>query len=146
MNKRSVYFTLVMLALCLLLNGCISFTPQPDIPPEQVVTRFYRWYIGYPGNPLVDREYRYSPYLSAGFIDEIDATLDDFALGGADPILLAQDIPASFSIEQATTSDDQAQVDVHFYWGGNPTPSPRQIDLVRVNGQWVIDGVSIPED
>ena len=144
MNKRYTY--LIVLALCLLLSGCAWFTPQPDIPPEQIVTRFYRWYIGYPGNPLVDREYRYSPYLSAGFIAEIDATLDGFTAGGADPILLAQDIPASFSIEQVTSSGDQAQVNVHFYWGGNPTPSPRQIDLLLVDGQWLIDGVSIPED
>jgi hypothetical protein len=74
----------------LLLVGCESGTAAPDLTPQQVVVKFYRWYIGYPGNPLVDREYRHNPYLAESFVQEIDEALENLSRGSADPILLAR--------------------------------------------------------
>jgi hypothetical protein len=84
-------WVLVVLAVTVAVGGCALISREPEMSPQEVVTKFYRWYIGYPGNPLVDREYRESPYLAKSFVQEVDGVLaGDFR---ADPILLAQDIP-----------------------------------------------------
>ncbi|MBS3784975.1 MAG: hypothetical protein KGY78_11085, partial [Anaerolineae bacterium] len=51
----------IILVLAVASGGCASVSGEPQLSPQEVVTKFYRWYIGYPGNPLVDREYRQSP-------------------------------------------------------------------------------------
>jgi hypothetical protein len=108
-----------------------------------VVTKFYRWYIGYPGNPLVDRKYRESPYLASTFVHDVDEAL----AGGfhADPILLAQDIPERFTVEEAEISGDEAVATVHLYWSGNSTPSIRRVDLRLIDSQWKITDVSMEQ-
>jgi hypothetical protein len=131
----------LVLAVVLAVSACDWTAGEPELSPQEVVTKFYRWYIGYPGNPLVDREYRESPYLAESFIKDVDEILK----GGfhADPILLAQDIPERFSVDEAETSGDQATVMVDFYWGGNPTPAKRRIDLQLTDSEWQITDVSM---
>jgi hypothetical protein len=136
---------LIVLALNLLLGACVRQTQEPAMSPQEIVTKFYRWYIGYPGNPLVDKEYRTSPYLAASLVQEVDETLASFDRGGGDPFLLAQDIPERFIVDEATVSGDRASVAVNLYWGGNPTPSPRQVDLKLTDGEWKITRISIRE-
>jgi hypothetical protein len=58
----------LLLGIVLVLGGCAWVSSEPEMSPQEVVTKFYRWYIGYPGNPLVDREYRESPYLAETYI------------------------------------------------------------------------------
>jgi len=134
---------LFVLASVVALSGCGLISRGPEMSPQEVVTKFYRWYIGYPGNPLVDREYRESSYLAESFIQEVDAALDGGVL--ADPILLAQDIPERFSVDEAETSGDEATVIISLYWGGNPTPTKREIDLEVLDGAWRIADVSMIE-
>jgi hypothetical protein len=135
----------VVLALVLIvaLSGCGLMTREPAMSPQEVTTRFYRWYIGYPGNPLVDRGYRESPYLAASFIEEVDEVLEGSFR--ADPILLAQDIPERFTVGAAEVSGDRATVLVSFYWGGNPTPSRRRVTLELIDGAWKIVDVALVE-
>jgi hypothetical protein len=116
---------------------------EPELTPQEVVTKFYRWYIGYPGNPLVDREYRESPYLAESYVEEVDEVLE----GGIyfDPILLAQDIPERFTVEDAQISEDEATVRVSLYWSGNDTPSVRRVDLELIDDAWRIISVSMVE-
>ncbi len=136
-------FFALMLAMALAVGGCAWTSREPELGPEEVVTKFFRWYIGYPGNPLVDREYRESPYLAESFIQDVDAVVE----GGfrVDPILLAQDIPERFSVDEAEVAEDRATVMVDFYWGGNATPSERRVDLALIGGEWQITDVSLVE-
>ena len=145
MRTRYKLFILIAVPIILLLSGCVLPTKEPSLSPQEVVTKFYRWYIGYPGNPLVDKEYRASPYLAESFIQEVDETLASFDRGGGDPFLLAQDIPEQFTVDEAAVSGDRASVAINLYWGGNPTPSPRQVDLELIDGEWKITHISIPE-
>lgn len=133
----------IVLITVLVSAGCAWLSTEPELSPQEVVTKFYRWYIGYPGNPLVDREYRVSPYLAESYIQQVDQVLE----GGfrADPILLAQDIPESFTVGDAEISRDQATVVVSFYWGGNPNPAERRVELELVEGEWRITDVSMVE-
>jgi len=134
---------LIVLAALVAVSGCGLVSQEPDMSPQEVVTKFYRWYVGYPGNPLVDREYRESPYLAEPFIREVDEALE----GGfmADPILLAQDIPERFTVDEMEVVGDQATVIVSLYWGGNPTPSRRSVELRLLEGEWRITDVSTLE-
>ena len=136
----------VVLVVCfvgapMVLSGCGLVAQEPELSPQEVVSAFYRWYIGYPGNPLVDREYRESPYLAESFVGEVD----EIAQGGfrVDPFLLAQDIPERFSLDEVELSGDEALVVVSLYWGGNPTPTERRVDLELIDGEWKITDVSM---
>jgi len=142
-----------------LLAGVVFLSMMPaqannGMVPEEVVTRFYGWYLDYVGegemrqNPLVDRAYRSSELLSEDFIAEIDemmGSLENGKGGGFDPILLAQDVPVKVEVGEATISGDEASVTVELFWGGNPTPSERVVSLELVDGQWKIAGVGIAE-
>jgi hypothetical protein len=134
---------LIILAVVVAVSGCGLVAREPEMSPQEVVTKFYRWYVGYPGNPLVDREYRESPYLAESYIEKVDEALE----GGfmADPILLAQDIPERFTVNETEVAGDEATVIVSFYWGGNPAPSRRGVDLRLIEGEWKITGVSMIE-
>ena len=145
MRTRYKLFILIAVPIILLLSGCVLPTKEPSLSPQEVVTKFYRWYIGYPGNPLVDKEYRASPYLAKSFIQEVDETLASFDRGGGDPFLLAQDIPEQFTVDEANVSGNRASVAINLYWGENPTPSPRQVDLELIDDEWKITHISIPE-
>jgi hypothetical protein len=121
-----------------------------DAAPEEVVTAFYAWYldyIGQPGsdamrNPLVDGAYQTSPHLSAAFKAQVAETIAGFDRGGFDPILLAQDVPVRFEVQNALVEGAAATVDALLYWGGNPDPSLRTVHLRQENGRWLIDNVT----
>ena len=119
--------------------------------PDAVVSEFYEWYLDYVGaagerrNPLVDRAYRSSELLSEGFVAEVDAQLASAERVLGDPFLMAQDVPVEVEVGAAEATGDSAKVAVEMYWGGNPIPSKRIVNLVRVGGQWSIDGVTMAE-
>lgn len=131
----------VALMVVLALSGCVWGAEEPELSPQEVTTKFYHWYIGYPSNPLVERAYRESPYLAESFIEDVDEVLEDGVR--ADPILLAQDIPERFSVDEAEIAGDEATVTVSLYWSGNPNPSKREVDLRLIDGAWRITGTSI---
>lgn len=134
---------LLAIVLVVMLSGCSLISKEPEMSPQEVTTKFYRWYIGYPGNPLVDREYRESPYLTEGFIQEVDEVLADSFR--ADPILLAQDIPERFTVDETDISGERATVLVNLYWGGDSNPSMRWVALELIEGEWRITDVSMVE-
>jgi len=119
-----------------------------DLAPEMVVRSFYLRYLsaigqdgGARGNPMVDGTFRAFPELSDGFIAEVDEANASFDKGGADPILLAQDVPAEVSVGGTAFTEDGARVTVEMFWGGNPEPTERVITLERIEGTWQIVGV-----
>ena len=119
--------------------------------PEEVVSEFYEWYLGYIGgagerrNPLVDRAYRSSDCLSEGFVAKVDEQLASAEHVLGDPFLMAQDVPVKVEVGEADMVGDEASVAVEMYWGGNPAPSKRMVSLVQVGGEWRIDGVTMAE-
>ena len=145
---RDKYLILCM-AIIAFLSGCslsVRATPTPEMSPVDVTYAFYRWYIGYPANPLVDKAYQSSPYLTGEWIAEIDETLDSFDKAAYDPILLAQDIPERFTVQETSTLEDRATVTLHLFWQGNDVPSERQVELVREEGSWKIAGVHLLDE
>lgn len=125
-----------------------------DVAPEEVVAGFYGWYLEAIDlqageNPLVERSYRSSEFLSEAFVDEVDALLDSFHHGGYDPFLLAQDVPVEVAVGEWPSGTglelvgDEALVIVEMFWGGNPEPSERLVSLKRIDGDWKIVDVAL---
>jgi hypothetical protein len=118
-----------------------------EVLPEDVVTGFYDWYLGAIDpqagrNPVVDRAYRSSEFLSAEFVAEVDALLDSLEHGGYDPFLLAQDVPMEVEVGQAVVSGETAYVEVETSFEGHAL----LVTLEKLDGLWKIDGVSVTPD
>jgi len=112
--------------------------------PEGTAKAFYTWYLAYIGdpatgefrNPLVDKAYRDSGMLSAGFIQE----LDELTAGGipADPILMAQDIPQDFTVDPGY---EEGTAIVHLQFG-TETVRHLKVSMIQELGHWKIKDIS----
>jgi hypothetical protein len=127
-----------------LLEGCsfLAFSgPAPADPlemtPEEVVESFYSWILDYPGNVTADRTFRDSPYLSASFVEQIEAELSAFQGGGADRFWCAQDIPNSYQVEKAQIDGDSASTRVTTSFSGHAFT----VLLARQGEEWLITNV-----
>jgi hypothetical protein len=132
-----------LVLLALLLPACAPATPE--LGPAEVVAAFYRWYIGYPGNAVADDAYRASPYLADEMVAAVDTLRAAEPRGGADPFLLAQDIPERFEVGEATVNGLMATAPLQLYWSGNPMPTVRVVQLELLEGEWRIVGVTVGE-
>lgn len=135
----------VAVVVGLLVAGIGPAEATEQVTPDEVVTGFYEWYLGYIGegertqNPLADRAYRSSEFLSDGFVAEVDALLDSFEGGGYDPFLQAQDVPTSIEVGGAIVSGATAAVPVETSFEGHRL----LVTLELVDGEWKIDGVGL---
>ena len=118
-------------------QGCAG-QPTTEVNPQEVVQAFYTWYLSYPGNPLADRAYRSSPYLTPGFMQKLDGILASSQGGGYDPVLCAQDKPERFSTSLMNYQPPQALVGVTTSFQGHSF----QVALNNTNGLWKISDVT----
>jgi len=122
------------------LDAITCANPDPAArSPDNVVADFYRWYVHYPGNPLVDQAYWGAGlFLTQGFIERVADTVASFDQGGYDPILLAQDVPETISTEPAVIEGDTATVAVSTSFEGHTFV----VRLAKDGALWKIDGVA----
>ena len=132
----------VLVAASILLSGCGAAT-RPSAAaaatPAEVVENFYGWYLEYSekANPLADKVYRSSEYLSEGFVEEVDALIASFDRGGYDPFLCAQDVPTSVTVGEAEVAGGEAIVPVETAFVGHGF----SVVLQDVEGRWLITAV-----
>jgi hypothetical protein len=130
---------------------------EPVLDPADLTSAFYEWYLAYTqtGNPLVDKAYHDSPYLSPALVAEVDAILASFEGGGYDPFLCAQDIPGALEVagsweawrEEGGIERGEAAVNVSQIWNpGSDFESVRDltVHLVTVDGRWLINEIVCP--
>jgi len=111
--------------------------------PAGASLAFYSWYLGYISdpasgtfrNPLSDRAYRDSGFLTERLIKELDQIGENGF--SADPILRAQDIPADFSVDPGM---EPGTAVVHLQYGSD-TVLHLKISLVQELGTWKIDRI-----
>jgi hypothetical protein len=144
LHTKILFFSVFVLFLA----GCqmAGQAAPAQLSPVETVEAFYTWYLDYiqPGseqmrNPLVDRAYRDSPYLSTSMIEQVDALLESFAQemgGGYDPFLLAQDFPQEIQPQPGAQEDT---VIVRQLFG--ESWRELQVSLVQQDGVWLIDDI-----
>jgi hypothetical protein len=149
-------YRLVLSGLAVLLvfasAACSTEVPVPEevvaapaeVTPEEAIEGFYRWYAGYPGNPVADGILVTSPMVTEGLLDKMRAIVASFenTPGGHDPILCAQDRPRSLSVEVTDRSLDSAAAVVRTEFEGHKI----YVGAVKVDGQWMIADVTCPTD
>jgi hypothetical protein len=121
--------------------------------PGAVAKAFYTWYLGPLSerqdgefvHPLLEKRYQDSGLLSERLVVEIDEALVAMDRGGADPILMAQDIPQGFSIEPGP---DPTSALVHFTFFDQAGAPANGWDVVltfiQEKGRWLIDAIAAP--
>jgi hypothetical protein len=146
-------FVTLALLTSILLSGCAKPLPvkgQPALTPkaegpEDTVERFYHWYLGYPGNVVAEEAYRSSEYLTPQAVEQVDAVINAFTMGGYDPFLCAQDVPERVDVAEATLTEGTAQVMAHGVWNSG-SQSDIRLRLRQVDGVWKIDAITCPQD
>jgi hypothetical protein len=121
--------------------------------PVSVAQAFYTWYLsplsqrqdGDFVNPLAEKLYRESGFLSERLIAAIDEALTGMDKGGADPILLAQDIPQGFSAEPGADAESALVGFTFFDRAGAPANGwDVSLAFVQEKGHWLIDAIVPP--
>jgi len=120
---------------------------EPTGEPEQVAQTFYTWYLDYfgdPGsgdnhNPLSEKAYQGSPYLTSSFIGHVDEIVAGFQNQAAyDPFLCAQDIPQEVTPTGTFRHGERASVVMR-------TSFPDHfitLDLQTVENEWKIGNIT----
>lgn len=85
--------------------------------------------------------YRESELLSPAFVTAVDETVAGFDRGGYDPFLCAQDLPHALNIGEPVIEGDTATVMVGRYYAGTAQPTYMTVELVQVDGRWLIVGI-----
>ncbi|NDJ79021.1 MAG: DUF3828 domain-containing protein [Chloroflexi bacterium] len=142
----------VILAVCVVVMamGVTGAALAQDDPaaPEDVVTAFYDWYLGYIGmgenfnNPLVDGNYQDSDLLADDFIAHVDELLEVEQIR-YDPFLCAQNIPLEIMVEEAAYSDDGVSADVVVRTDFEN--HALTVQLEQVDETWLITGIECGE-
>jgi hypothetical protein len=146
MKVRLFSFIGMMSLLAIVLVGCSPASAQEASSPEKVVHEFYGWYLenlGYDPetdefrNPLQDGSYEEQGALSQEYIKRIEEMKAEGL--AADPLLCAQDVPQSFSIQAVDLSPmgEEARVTVGTSFEGHEF----QVYLQKLSGEWKIAGV-----
>lgn len=115
--------------------------------PTETVQQFYDWYLLYTAydpeagsmsNPLVDRVYHDSPYLTEDWIAEVDEIIAGFTISGYDPFLCAQNIPQLITVSPVEVASASAALrvdtdfagDHHFFVFVDKAGGPWQISSI----------------
>ena len=123
----------------------ISSVSCSSSPPGKT-TAFYTWYLsqfgdrsqGLESNPLQDETYLSSGMLSEAFENRIRNQVESGEGLRVDPFLLAQDLPAGFSVDPDLIHEHSAVA--HFVYGSNSVQHLR-VSFVEEDGQLRIDSI-----
>lgn len=114
--------------------------------PAGKTRAFYTWYLsqfgdrsaGLQANPFQDETYLSSGMLSEAFQERIRDLVESGNGLQADPFLLAQDLPADFSVDPDLIQEQSAVA--HFVYGSDSVQHLR-ISFVMEDGQLQIDAI-----
>jgi hypothetical protein len=136
MNVKSI---LILLAIAAVLAGCSGWPnraagEKPQDSPEQVVQRFYNWYLD--DMQAAPKDARQSGVLTEELAAKIEAGKFSNQPVATVNFVCAQDFPESVTVGAASVEGDQATVPVETSWGGR-----LEISLVSPEDAWLIDDV-----
>lgn len=135
-------FLFLIAAVMLIPISAVSAQPAA---PDAVVEAFYTDYLDYArevGNPMRDRIYQSSSYLSPALIAQVDEYMKTVPI--VDPFLVAQDIPDDVQIESSLIVGARALVLAQTHWQDGAdafTTSPLAVRLEQFEDRWLITAV-----
>lgn len=149
--KEKIIQKICLIGLVVLTSGCASAVRAETVmtsdamTPGQVTEGFYGWYLEYAErdsdgnfrNPLIDRAYRDSEYMSETFVNEIDGVLEEMEMGGYDPFLCAQDIPDEVHIIDSYLEGDAIVMVMESSFEGHQF----EVELSPENESYLISGI-----
>jgi hypothetical protein len=112
--------------------------------PAGVAKAFYTWALDYMTssgemrNPWVDGAHHQSPFLSQGFIQELDNLYNSGEMIPADPVFMAQDLPRTFTTAPCP-EPDCALVNMQF---GDTIVNQLRVEMVAEEGSLRIASIS----
>jgi hypothetical protein len=113
MNKNNFNFLIVVFLLILFAIGGFYFLNNLSVQKlsaEDTVKAFYQEWVSYKGNPIVDRIYQNSDYITKEYSQKLDQIIDSFTVAGFDPVLCAQDIPSDIYLGKVAKKGDTAVI------------------------------------
>ncbi len=137
----------------ILLAGPILVSAQSDNSSDRAIVEtvagFYNWYLNYTApdeaghlnNPLVDKAYRETPYLSAELVEKMDALLSAASIM-YDPFVCAQDIPGSFEADVVAATPEQATVLLRTYFQFSPYSHNITLTLQPEASAWKLNAIA----
>jgi len=149
MKKQKIIISILLttvISLAVIIGGSYALSElrnKPKESPEKVVLNFYREWVEYEGNPMVDKIYKDNSLVRAEFSEEIDRIISSFDKGGYDPILCAQDKPESATIKNISVDNDNASVILLQDFSSQQKNI--QVNLIKENNQWQISEVICQE-
>lgn len=145
MSKKDipVFIALMTIGVAFVVYQCQQ-QQVASLGPSQVVQNFYTEWISYSGepptrNPITDRIYQTSGYVTDSLVKQLDETIESFEGGGYDPVLCAQDRPESFSVQPAVVKGETAEVTVREDFYGEIKDV--KTELVLQDNSWKIDKI-----
>ena len=137
---------LLLVLVVVILGGIIFYvtknTTEEVQTPHTVVQEFYNEWIEQKGSALLDETYKNDDRLTSTLIQEIEGMRSSFENGGYDPILCAQDFPNSFSLDTASTDNNQSTAYVAMDFGGNIQTVT--VGLILDSQTWKINSITCP--
>lgn len=158
LNKKGLSPTILIGFIAVLVLGWYALTYTQATPnykesattdATKVTKEFYTNYISYNCNIFRDIKLNESGD-STNACKELYLSLTADVLstvkqspGYADPVLCAQDIPSSVTVDEATSIGAQATVLVHTYFG-DTTGHQISVNLTQTENNWKITKITCP--
>jgi hypothetical protein len=167
MNTNKLYAWIMIVGVAVLASAAIIFltasvysgnknyqenaevSVEPISEPEDVARAFYLWYLDYYGepgsdnfhNPVSEKAYHDSPYLTPSFIGHVDEIVAGFQNRAAyDPFLCAQNIPLEVTPMGTFWHSGQASI----VMSTNFPDHFITLDLQKVGEAWQISNITCP--
>lgn len=142
--KKKIVISIILvvaIAFALIVGGAYAIKKynQNALNPTQTVSSFYENWTEYDGNPIVDRFYQKSEYVTTEFVSKTDRLINSFQGGGYDPVLCAQDKPESIQAVDEFIDGKNAKITIQETFSG--VNKSIEVHLVREDNLWKIDEI-----
>lgn len=142
-NLISILLT-VLIASGVIIGGAYALKSQTEkTGPGQTVLNFYEDWVGYEGNPLINKYYQDHPLLTKNFSEKIDQIVSSFDRNAYDPILCAQDKPESIKVTNLKEKEEEAVLTLEEKFYNNK--QNLEILLEKTDNSWQIKDIICPQ-
>ncbi len=144
-TKNLSWLIIILLIVAIVATLYLNQNLSEEQSPLEVSQNFYQNWLNYEGNPMANKTYSNSPYLSKNLKNEINNTVESFDQFGAyDPVLCAQEKPSNFQANLLNESENLALVEMSLdYYGQDKLIN---LELIKEENNWYITKINCPTE